>query len=56
MSQRYTNEDIQQILRQATILQEENNISREQLIEIAAEVGISAENLEKAEQKWLLQR
>jgi 2TM domain len=56
MSQRYTNEDIQQILRQATILQEENNISREQLIEIAAEVGISAETIEKAEQKWLRQR
>ncbi|MCU0534866.1 MAG: 2TM domain-containing protein [Hydrococcus sp. Prado102] len=56
MSQRYSNEDIQQILRHATILQQENDVSREQLIEIAAEVGISAETLEKAEQKWLFQR
>jgi threonyl-tRNA synthetase len=56
MSQKYSNEDLQELLRQATILQEENNISREQLIEIAAEVGISAETIEKAEQKWLRQR
>lgn len=42
MSNSYSNEDVQQILRQATTLEQENSISREQLQEIAAEVGISA--------------
>jgi 2TM domain len=56
MLQSYSSEDTQQILKRATSLQQENYVSREQLIEIAAEVGISAETLEKAEQQWLLQR
>jgi hypothetical protein len=56
MLQSYSSEDTQQILKYATSLQQENYVSREQLIEIAAEVGISAETLEKAEQQWLLQR
>jgi 2TM domain len=56
MLQSYSSEDTQQILKYATLLKQENYVSREQLIEIAAEVGISAETLEKAEQQWLLQR
>ncbi len=53
MSQTYNNEAVQQILREATILQKDNEISQEQLQEIASEVGISAENLQKAEKAWL---
>ena len=56
MSNTYSNEDVQQILRQATTLQQENYISREQLREIASEVGISADILQKAEQEWVSQR
>lgn len=56
MLQNYSSEDTQQILKRATLLKQENYVSREQLIEIAAEVGISAETLEKAEQQWLFQR
>ena len=53
MSQKYSNEEVQQILREATMIQKDDYISPEQLNEIAAEVGISAETLQKAEKAWL---
>ena len=53
MSKRYSNEDVQEILREATIRQKDPDISPEQLVEIASEVGISAQTLQKAEQAWL---
>jgi DNA-binding transcriptional MerR regulator len=56
MSNRYSQEDVQQILRQATTLQQENYVSPEQLKEIAAEVGISADTLQQAEQARSKQR
>ncbi|HAG82555.1 MAG TPA: hypothetical protein DCL61_15680 [Cyanobacteria bacterium UBA12227] len=53
----YRQEDIQQILNLA-IAQEANDgeFSRDQLIEIAAELGISPQRLQEAEQEWLLQQ
>ncbi|HEY9600928.1 MAG TPA: 2TM domain-containing protein [Allocoleopsis sp.] len=53
----YQQEDIQQILNIA-ITRESNGgeFSREQLMEIADELGISAENLLEAEQEWLVQQ
>ncbi len=53
MTKTYSNEAVQQILREATILQKDNEISQEQLQEIASEVGISAETIQKAETAWL---
>ncbi len=53
MSKTYSNESVQQILREATMIQKDNEISQEQLLEIAAEVGISAQTLQKAEKVWL---
>ena len=53
MSKRYSYEDVQQILREATMMQKDNEISHEQFLEIATEVGISAQTLEKAEKAWL---
>lgn len=52
----YRQEDIQQILNLA-IAQEANDgeFSRDQLMEIAAELGISPQRLQEAEQEWLLQ-
>ena len=53
MSKKYSNEEVQQILREATMMQKDKDISQEQLQEIATEVGISAETLQKAEKAWL---
>lgn len=53
MTKTYSNEAVQQILHEATILQKDNEISQEQLQEIASEVGISAETIQKAETAWL---
>ena len=53
MSKKYSSEEVQQILREATKIQNERDISPEQLLEIAREVGISAENLQQAERAWL---
>lgn len=53
----YHQEDIQQILNIAIARQSDGGeLSREQLIEIADELGISAENLLEAEQEWLIQQ
>lgn len=53
----YQQEDIQQILNIAITRQSNGGeFSREQLIEIADELGISAETLLEAEQEWLIQQ
>ena len=52
MSEIYSNETVQEILREATIIQKDSDLSSAQLEEIAAEVGISAITLEKAKQVW----
>ena len=52
MSEVYSNETVQEILREASIIQKDSNLSATQLEEIAAEVGISQITLEKAKQIW----
>jgi hypothetical protein len=53
----YQQEDIQQILNLAIARQvNDGEFSREQLVEIAAELGISTQSLLEAEQEWLLQQ
>lgn len=53
----YTQEDIQQILQLAISRQDyEGEFSREQLLEIAAELEIPPESLFAAEQDWLFQQ
>ncbi|MGF1487814.1 MAG: 2TM domain-containing protein [Prochloraceae cyanobacterium] len=53
MFDRYNNEQVQEILTEATKIEKDGDISREEFKEIAAEVGISAKTLEKAEKAWL---
>lgn len=53
MSETYSSEAVQEILRVAAEIEKENEISKQQLEEIAAEVGISAQNLARAEKVWL---
>ncbi|HEY9673999.1 MAG TPA: 2TM domain-containing protein [Waterburya sp.] len=53
----YQQEDIQHILNIAIARQPDGGeLSREQLVEIAAELGISTDSLIQAEQEWLLQK
>lgn len=53
----YHQEDIQQILNLAIARQASSGeFSHQQLVEIASELGISAETLQAAEQEWLLQQ
>ncbi|MBD0363152.1 MAG: 2TM domain-containing protein [Coleofasciculus sp. C3-bin4] len=53
----YHQEDIQQILNLAIAGQAKGGeFSREQLVEIAAELGISTESLLEAERDWLVQQ
>ncbi|HBB32035.1 MAG TPA: hypothetical protein DDZ80_08050 [Cyanobacteria bacterium UBA8803] len=53
----YRQEDIQQILNLAIAHQANSSeFSHDQLVEIAAELGISAEKLQDAEQEWLLKQ
>ncbi len=53
----YQQEDIQQILNLAIARQSDGGeFSRQQLLEIAAELSISTESLVQAEQEWLLQQ
>jgi hypothetical protein len=53
----YHQEDIQQILNLAIARQaNDGEFSREQLVEIAGELGISTETLREAEQEWLIQQ
>lgn len=53
MSETYSNEAVQEILREATIIQKNGDLSSAQLQEIAAEVGISSVTLDRAKQIWL---
>lgn len=55
--QSYNQEDLQQILNLAIVRQAHGGeFSRTQLVEIAAELGISPTNLQLAEQEWRLQQ
>lgn len=53
----YRQEDIQQILNLAIARQaDQGELSREQLVEIATELGISTENILQAEQEWIVRQ
>lgn len=57
ISRSYNQEDIQHILNLAIARQSKGGeFSREELVEIAVEIGISTESLLAAEQEWLLQQ
>ena len=57
MTDFYPQDDVQQILQIAIARQAESEeLTREQLLEIAAELGISSENLQAAEQEWQSRR
>jgi hypothetical protein len=58
ISRFYQQEDIQQILNLAIARQAKDGgeFSRDQLVEIAEELGISTETLLEAEQEWLIQQ
>ncbi|HAT14117.1 MAG TPA: hypothetical protein DCS91_11580, partial [Microcoleaceae bacterium UBA11344] len=57
ISQVYGSEDAQAILQIAIAQKEENGeLSRVQLFEIAAELGISEQDIVAAEQQWLANR
>ncbi|NEP10813.1 MAG: 2TM domain-containing protein [Symploca sp. SIO2C1] len=53
----YRQEDVQQILNLAIARQaDQGELSREQLVEIAIELGISTENILQAEEEWMLRQ
>ncbi|NEP00226.1 MAG: 2TM domain-containing protein [Symploca sp. SIO2E9] len=57
ISRSYHQEDIQQILNLAIARQVDGGeFSREQLVEMASELGITSDTLLEAEQEWLLQQ
>jgi hypothetical protein len=56
MTDSYRSDDVQQILQRAMTRKQEGEFSHEQLLEMASELGISAGNLQIAEQEWLAQR
>ncbi len=57
MTDSYSQEDIQQILALAMKQEwEQSDFSPEQLLEMAAELGISPQKLERAEQQWFEQK
>lgn len=58
MTQSYNQQDIQQILHLAIARQHQNGelITRDQLLEIATELGISPETFLAAEKEWLAQQ
>ena len=56
MTHTYRSEDVQQILQRAMAHKQEGEFSREQLLEMASELGISPDILQAAEQEWLAQR
>ncbi|UKP00508.1 2TM domain-containing protein [Nostoc sp. UHCC 0870] len=51
----YNSEQMQQILQKAFARQQQGEISRQQIIEIASELGVSSASLQAAEQEWLTQ-
>lgn len=57
ISRSYQQEDIQQILNLAIARQaNDGEFTRDQLVEIASELGISTATLQEAEQEWLVQQ
>ncbi len=56
MSHPYRSDDVQQILQRALARRQEGEFSRQQLVEMAAELGISPAILEQAEQEWLAEQ
>lgn len=57
MPESYSQEDVQQILQLAIAKKaSDGEFSRVQLLEMAAELGISPENLQQAEAQWLAQQ
>ena len=57
MTKFYPQEDVQKILQLAIARQAESDeLSYEQLVEIASELGISQDNLQEAEKAWQIQR
>jgi hypothetical protein len=50
----YNSEEMQQILEVAFARQQQGEFTREQIIEIASELGLSSASLQAAEQEWLL--
>ncbi|MBE8966242.1 2TM domain-containing protein [Nostocales cyanobacterium LEGE 12452] len=52
----YDSEDVEQILQKALTRKDKGEFSREQLLEMASELGISSNILETTEQKWLAQQ
>lgn len=57
LTRSYQQEDVQQILNLAIARQaSDGEFSREQLVEIASELGISTDILAEAEQDWLVQQ
>ncbi|MBG1241712.1 2TM domain-containing protein [Nostoc sp. UIC 10607] len=52
----YDSEDVQKILQIALTRKQEGEFSREQLVEMASELGISSDILETTEKKWLAQQ
>ncbi|MCC5615491.1 2TM domain-containing protein [Nostoc sp. CHAB 5836] len=52
----YDSEDVQKILEIALTRKQEGEFSREQLIEMASELGISSNILKTTEQNWLAQQ
>ncbi|MDY6896629.1 MAG: 2TM domain-containing protein [Cyanobacteriota bacterium] len=51
----YSSDDVQKILQLAMTRKQEESFSGKQLSEMAAELGISSELLETAQQEWLTQ-
>lgn len=51
----YNSDEMRQILQKAFTRQQQGEVSREQIIEIASELGVSSQSLQAAEQEWLLQ-
>lgn len=55
-NQRYSEEDVQEILERAMGVQMKGDYTRKQLEDMAAELGIDTEALVVAEQSWLAER
>ncbi len=49
----YNSEEMQQILEVAFRRKQQGEYTREQIIEIASELGVSSESLQTAEKEWL---
>jgi hypothetical protein len=56
MTNSYSSEDVQQILQRALARRQQGDFSQAQLAEMAAELGVSPQELQQAQQEWLAQR